>query len=274
MAKAFIDESLTVLNRWGQLLAYLLLACIFIWSGWGKLMNPHATAAVMSAAGIPLSGLLVFAAIAVEIGGGAALALGFKRSMAALLLSLFLLAATLSFHNFWRFAGPEQPGQFVQFLKNMAILGGLLFVALAERDWRPAWTISFVCRLLVALIFFMNAFGIVNQERAAHELALAGAPERLAPLFIRAGQVTQAVAGILLLFSKRLIVVVGALLLAGFLVPATLIAHRFWTATPDIYAAQLTNFLKNAAMIGSLLVIAAWYAKVERAPSAGPDAAT
>jgi putative oxidoreductase len=71
-----------------------------------------------------------------------------------------------------------------------------------------------------------------------------------------AGRITQAIAGLLLLLPNRL-AVIGALALAGFLVPATLAAHAFWRVTPDFWWPQLTNCFKNVAAIGSLGLIAA-----------------
>lgn len=266
VANRFLD----LVQRWGWMLGCVLVAIIFVVSGWGKLMNPQGTAAFMRDAGIPLSGALVYVVIAVELLGGIALAVGFRRQSVALLLLLFLAVVTLSLHNFWHYAGQEQQGQFVQFLKNTAILGGLLFLASAHYKWKYSVELSLVCRSMIALIFFMNAFGVVNQERSAHELVLAGAPEQLAPLLIRAGQVAQAIGGVLLLFPKRLAVLIGALLLAGFMVPATLTAHAFWSATPDMYSAQLTNFLKNTAIVGSVLTVAGYFAQLaERFGSKG-----
>jgi putative oxidoreductase len=261
MAERILARFLTILEQWGWPLGYLFMACIFVWSGLGKLMNPGATASVMSAAGIPLPGVLVYAASAIEICGGIALAFGWKRGLAALLLAMYIAAVSLTMHAFWRPVGAEQQSQFVQFLKNTSILGGLLFVAFAQRGGRRWELASFGSRLLVVLIFIMNAFGVVSQERSMHELVVAGAPERLAPWLIRAGQLTQAIAALLLLFPRPLMVVIGALLLAGFLVPATLVAHSFWMATPDNYQAQIINFLKNLAANGSLLVLAAFYAR-------------
>jgi putative oxidoreductase len=63
-------------------------------------------------------------AIVVEIGGGLSLFLGFKAKWAALIIALYLIPATLIFHGHF-----SDQGQFVQFLKNLAIIGGLLMVA-------------------------------------------------------------------------------------------------------------------------------------------------
>jgi putative oxidoreductase len=121
-----------------------------------------------------------------------------------------------------------------------------------------------VARLLVALIFLMNASGVVRQERAAHELAATGIPAQFVPALMWAGRITQAIAGILLLIPNRL-AVLGAMALAGFLIPATFAAHSFWLAEPNLWWSQLANFFKNVAMIGSLVVIAACYSRPRNA---------
>lgn len=65
----------------------------------------------------------------VELGGGLALLFGYQARLAAALLALWLVPVTLTFHNFWAFHGPDQQAQVVNFLKNLAIIGGLLRLA-------------------------------------------------------------------------------------------------------------------------------------------------
>jgi putative oxidoreductase len=51
---------------------------------------------------------------------------------------------------------------------------------------------------------------------------------------------------------------IAAIAIIAFLVPATFVAHEFWqVAGTPTYAPQLLQFLKNAAMTGGLLIIAA-----------------
>ena len=64
----------------------------------------------------------------IEIGGGLLLLTGFKARYAALALALFLVPVTLVFHN------PAHQDQMVNFLKNLAIIGGLLVTASASRS--------------------------------------------------------------------------------------------------------------------------------------------
>ena len=53
-----------------------------------------------------------------------------------------------------------------------------------------------LARIVVTWVFFMNAFGVIGQDKAVHEVMAAGVPARLASLLIKAGQLTQAVGGV------------------------------------------------------------------------------
>ena len=67
----------------------------------------------------------------VHIGAGAMLAAGILPRLAALALATSMVPTTLAGHRFWELEDPAQRGQQrVHFLKNTAILGGLLVVAL------------------------------------------------------------------------------------------------------------------------------------------------
>ena len=111
-------------------------------------------------------------------------------------------------------------------------------------------------RVLVALIFLANGFGIIPQAAPMKDLADHGTPATLLPLLILAGRTIQIVAGLALLVGVY--PQIAALLLITFLVPATLIAHDFCRAvgTP-VYVSQLLQFLKNTAITGGLLFMAA-----------------
>jgi putative oxidoreductase len=80
----------------------------------------------MAAHGMTAIPLLLTGAILVEILVGAALLLGFQTRVSAGLLFVYLIPTTLVFHNFWMLSGAEQQMQMVHFLKNLAIMGGLL----------------------------------------------------------------------------------------------------------------------------------------------------
>ena len=103
------------------LLSRILMSAIFIWSGIGKIMNPIGTQEYMSAYGMRFTSVLLIAAIAVEILGGLSLLLGIKPRYGALALALFLIPATFIFHTDF-----SDQIQQIMFMKNLAMLGGLL----------------------------------------------------------------------------------------------------------------------------------------------------
>ncbi len=79
---------------------------------------------------IPLVPVLATVAVALLVIGGICVLLGIKYRLGASLLILFLLPTTLIMHHFYFLSGPDQQLQSVLFWKNIAILGGLLGLAL------------------------------------------------------------------------------------------------------------------------------------------------
>ena len=106
-----------------SLVARILLSALFLWSAFNKIMNPAATQQYMTANGLPLVGLLYLATVAVELGGGLSVLLGYKVRWGAIALAIFLIPATLIFHT--NFADRIQQ---IMFMKNLAIFGGLLMI--------------------------------------------------------------------------------------------------------------------------------------------------
>ncbi|UCH18581.1 MAG: DoxX family protein [Burkholderiales bacterium] len=109
-------------------IARILLAVIFVVSGFGKFANLAGTAGYIASAGLPLPQVLAVAAAALEVIGGVLLIVGWQARGAALALAGFTLVASLLFHNFWALPAEQQFMQQLMFMKNLAITGGLLFV--------------------------------------------------------------------------------------------------------------------------------------------------
>ncbi|MDC8759528.1 DoxX family protein [Janthinobacterium fluminis] len=101
----------------------ILMAAIFLISGVGKIAAPAATIGYIGAMGLPFPTLALLGAIAVEIGGGLALALGLQTRLTALALAAFSIVTGLAFHH----AIGDQ-NQMIHLLKNFAMAGGLLQV--------------------------------------------------------------------------------------------------------------------------------------------------
>jgi putative oxidoreductase len=109
-----------------QLFGRVMLALIFIMAGVGKIMDPAGTVGYMNSMGVP--GILLWPTIALEILGGIAIAIGYKTRLAAFALAGFALLAAVLFHT--NFADKMQ---MILFLKNVAIAGGLLLLAVSGR---------------------------------------------------------------------------------------------------------------------------------------------
>lgn len=108
----------------GLLLSRLLMAAIFLFSGYNKATNLAPTEGFMQHLGLP--GMLVYAVILLELGGGIALVLGAYTRVAAFLLAGFCLftAFLVHFH-------PDDPSQILHFMKNSCMAGGFLALCAA-----------------------------------------------------------------------------------------------------------------------------------------------
>jgi len=114
--------------EWAELLGRLALAAIFLWSGYGKLVGMEGNVGYMKAYGMPAAELLIWPALVIELAGGAMLALGWKARWAALALALFTLVSALIFHAYWSVPADQVQNQQIHFMKNIALVGGLLLV--------------------------------------------------------------------------------------------------------------------------------------------------
>ena len=117
-----------LVTKFGPLAGRVMLALIFLISGYAKIGDFAGTAGYMASKGIPFAEIALVLTIIIEIGGGAMLVAGWKARWAALALFLFLIPATLIFHNFWAVEAAQFQNQMNHFLKNVCILGGMLYI--------------------------------------------------------------------------------------------------------------------------------------------------
>ena len=113
-----------------MLVARTLLAALFLIPGLRKLMATAATAGYFAKLGMPMPEVMVWVAIVIEVGCALLLILGWHARRAAWLLILFVAIATAMAHRFWEFDAAQYNNQLNHFLKNLAIIGGLLYVAM------------------------------------------------------------------------------------------------------------------------------------------------
>jgi putative oxidoreductase len=123
------DTPIHLVPRAGTaLVARILISAIFLVSGFAKLTDPAGAVGYMNMAGVPYADTLVYVAGLAEILGGLSLLVGFMTRIGALGLFLFLIPTTLYFHAFWNMTGADAKMQMVNFMKNLAIMGGLLAI--------------------------------------------------------------------------------------------------------------------------------------------------
>jgi putative oxidoreductase len=111
------------------LIGRVLLGVLFLVTGIRKIMFYSGSVAYFAKLGFPAPEVMAVLAILIEVGGGALLILGWQTRRVSWLLGLFVVIATAMAHRFWEFDAPQYANQMNHFLKNAAIVGGLLYVA-------------------------------------------------------------------------------------------------------------------------------------------------
>lgn len=119
-----MTNTTTSLQDATALVARILLAILFILAGINKLGAMEGTVGYISSVGLPLPELVYFGTVAVELGAGLLLAVGFKARYAAAALGVFSLLTAIIFHN-----DIAQQAEMTSFLKNLAIAGGMFAIA-------------------------------------------------------------------------------------------------------------------------------------------------
>jgi putative oxidoreductase len=110
------------MEKISQLVARVFLGHIFLLAGLSKVSAYEGTAGYMEAMGIP--GALLPLVIALEVVGGLAIIIGLKTKWASIALAVFSVVAAAIFHS--NFADQIQ---MILFMKNIAIAGGFLLLA-------------------------------------------------------------------------------------------------------------------------------------------------
>jgi len=118
------------------LLGRALIALLFIPGGFGKIAGFAGTVGYIASKGVPLPEVCAAIAIAVELGLGILLLVGWQTRWAALGIALFTVVITFIFHNFWGVPAEQVMMQKMQFFKNLAIAGGLFaFASFGAGGW-------------------------------------------------------------------------------------------------------------------------------------------
>ncbi len=111
-------------ERYIPIVGRSLIAALFILAGIAKIIGPAPFLAHMAEHRVP--GFLLVAVIALEIGAGAGVLLGWKLRYTAGALAVFCLATALIFHT-----NLSDKAERTSFVKDLAISGGLMVLAAA-----------------------------------------------------------------------------------------------------------------------------------------------
>jgi putative oxidoreductase len=112
-----------------SLIGRVLFSLLCLTSAYFKITAYSTMVGYATAKGLPMANIGIVIAAAVELVGGIAILIGFQVRIVAWILFLYLIPTTLIFHNFWAASGAEQQNLMYHFLKNLAIMGGLLLLA-------------------------------------------------------------------------------------------------------------------------------------------------
>ena len=119
-----------------NLLGRVLFVVLFLPAGISKLTGFSGTVGYIASVGLPAPALGAVLALVVEIGGSLALLAGFGTRIAALVLALFTLGASIFFHAYWSVPADQAFVTQLLFFKNIAVAGGLLVLAAqGAGDW-------------------------------------------------------------------------------------------------------------------------------------------
>lgn len=117
-----------IAEKFGPLAGRILIALIFLLSGFGKITGFAGTAGYMASKGLPMTDLLLVITIVIEFGGALLIVTGFKARLGALALFLWMIPVTIVFHNFWAVPADQQMIQQIMFMKNLSIMGAMLYI--------------------------------------------------------------------------------------------------------------------------------------------------
>lgn len=123
-------------TKWGWPVVRLLMAAMFIESFIDKLWHWHSYLSQVQEKGVPFPFAALACAAAVEILGSVSLVLGLFVAEGALLLAAYVFALGFVYFNFWSLSGAAAIATRKDFLKDLAVIAGLLLMALTDLSHR------------------------------------------------------------------------------------------------------------------------------------------
>lgn len=110
------------------LIGRVALAWTFVAVGWGHISNPASFAAYLTSLKAPAPDVLAWIGLIIEVVISITLVFGVATRYGAAVGIVFLIVATALAHRYWEYTGPAVGMQYNNFLKNLSMLGGMLYV--------------------------------------------------------------------------------------------------------------------------------------------------
>jgi putative oxidoreductase len=115
-------------QSWTLLIGRILIGSLFLVEGIRQVMSNAGSVVYFNKLGFPAPETMVWLSIIIHIAGGILLIVGWKTKWVSWLLLALVVIATAMAHRFWQFESAQYGNQLDHFLKNLAIIGGLLYV--------------------------------------------------------------------------------------------------------------------------------------------------
>ncbi|HEY9452252.1 MAG TPA: DoxX family protein [Bradyrhizobium sp.] len=128
---SYTDGIATTFGDLLLLVGRVFLGWLFLASGYGKLDSIAGTAGYFTSLGMSPPEFWAWFATVAELVLGAALILGMATRYSALASFVWTLVATAIAHRYWTYPVQEQADQYINWLKNIAIMGGTLYAFVA-----------------------------------------------------------------------------------------------------------------------------------------------
>jgi putative oxidoreductase len=110
------------------LIGRILLAWLFVGSAYGTIINFAGSLSYFTSLKVPAPLLFTWLTLVIELLLSAGLILGIGTRYCAILALLFVLVATALGHRYWEYPASQQIGQYINFLKNISIMGGVMTI--------------------------------------------------------------------------------------------------------------------------------------------------
>ena len=113
------------------LVGRILVGILFLVAGIMKVMNIAGTTGYMTRLGFPAPELMAYLSTIIELVSGVLLIIGWQTRRVAWLLIVYVLIATGMAHRFWEYEPAQRVNQINHFLKNLALIGAMLYIAVS-----------------------------------------------------------------------------------------------------------------------------------------------